>query len=293
MQIDFGEVAPRHLPPSSGCSPTQREEKPCLTARTLSEKPFSILSRVSFTRWLLPRSSEYPIRRSGESNSCHFVGSTDILREPRRSQMSSTKTNFEPSGAWLPPLRQQLISPSSTGALLRSSGFNSSWEQAKTACRRSPGFRIDPRLLGRPTEQLRTLTDLLEIFPGPLLERRTLEAACFEFLIAESESEDLADGIRPSEWFSSHADFVRPLLGVPGYRAALAPRQAPDGVIPWAGLPTVTLAAAIHVRRQTAQWARATRALDEALCFAPSLVTHDLIAANLLIHRLRAAGEPC
>jgi len=158
------------------------------------------------------------------------------------------------------------------------------------------GFAIDARLLNRPPELLRAMADVLDIFPGPLLERRTLEAACFEFLIAENAADEAEHPYKvmcPSQWFDSWIWLVKSLFSVSGYLRALEPRLAPSGTLPWAGLSCVTLAAAIHVRRQTDLWAHATRALDEALRFAPALVRHDLIAAELLIRRLRKAGEPC
>jgi hypothetical protein len=155
------------------------------------------------------------------------------------------------------------------------------------------GFALDGRLLDRPPELLRAMADVLDIFPGPLLERRTLESACFEFLITENDPAASNDLIRPSKWFDRHSWLLKSLLAFPGYRAALEPRLPVPGTHPWAGLPSVTLGAAIHVRRQTDAWAYATRTLDEALPFAPTLVRHDLIAAELLIRRLREAGEPC
>jgi hypothetical protein len=155
------------------------------------------------------------------------------------------------------------------------------------------GFAVHPLLLHRPPEILRAMADVLDIFPGPLLERRTLESACFEYLIAENESDESRSGPGPSQWFERHVWLIKSLVGVPGYLRALEPRDSVPGTLPWAGLPFLTLAAAIHLRRQTGYWAHALRALDEALRFAPALVRHDLIAADLLIRRLRKAGERC
>jgi hypothetical protein len=155
------------------------------------------------------------------------------------------------------------------------------------------GFRVDPHLLGRPADLLREIGDVLDAYPGPLMIRRTLEAAYLEFLIAESEVLDAHVNVQPSKWFDQHRALIPPLLGIPGYKIALEERIPGAGVLPWAGLPALTLAAAIHVRRQTLHWQRATRALDEALLFAPTLVEHDLISAILLIDRLREEGQQC
>jgi hypothetical protein len=155
------------------------------------------------------------------------------------------------------------------------------------------GFRVDPHLLGRSAELLGGIADVLEAYPGPLLTRRTLEAAYLEFLVAASEQTRGDDSSPPADWFDRHQGLMGSLLGIPGYRAALDERLPEQGVLRWAGFPALTLAAAIHMRRQTRLWQRATLALDEALVFAPTLVEHDLVAASVLIARLRAEGQPC
>lgn len=155
------------------------------------------------------------------------------------------------------------------------------------------GFRVDPQLLDRPADLLRGIADALEAYPGPPLTRRSLEAAYLEFLMAASDGSRDRNGSPPSSWFERHQELLRLLMAFPDYRMALEERLPAAGVMAWAGLPALVLAAAIHVRRQTARWQRATKALDEALGFAPSLVQHDLIAASLLIDRLRREGKPC
>jgi hypothetical protein len=155
------------------------------------------------------------------------------------------------------------------------------------------GFRVDPHLLGRPADLLRGIAEVLEAYPGPLLARRTLEAAYLEFLIAASEQARDDDSSPPSDWFERHRRLLPPLLEIPGYQAALDERLPARGVLRWASFPALTLAAAIHVRRQTSHWRQALCALDEALVFAPTLVEHDLVAASLLIGRLRAEDQLC
>jgi hypothetical protein len=158
----------------------------------------------------------------------------------------------------------------------------------------TPAFRVDPQLLGRPRVLLKIIAeDILDAYPGPMLRRHTLEAAYLEFLMSAGTELDGANGSVPSAWFARHQSLMAPLRLVPGYRSALDERLPSPGVLAWAGLPAVTLAAALHVRRSTRRWPEAIRALDEALRFAPLLVEHDLIAAGLLIRRLREAKQPC
>jgi hypothetical protein len=154
------------------------------------------------------------------------------------------------------------------------------------------GFPANPQLLDRAPEQLRMLADMLDAYPGPMLRRSTLEAGCFEFLIAENETANGHAGVA-STWFGRFfVGLTGELLLLPPFGDALQQRLPPPGVLPWAGFPAVTLAAAIHVRGNTTKRRMAILALDEALCFAPTLVEHDLIAAGLLVEQYKK-GPTC
>jgi len=151
----------------------------------------------------------------------------------------------------------------------------------------SSGGPVTQLYIGIPPEQMATLQRSMDLVPGPVLSPDELVAAHFEWLLAEKARPGLAE-----RWWRTHRRSVRDAQeSTDSSRSHLVSRQPPGGTVEWAALPQLVLQAAIAIVANSPSSDAAVRALWEAAAFAPRLVTHDLVLAQIL-QRATAPGEP-
>lgn len=138
------------------------------------------------------------------------------------------------------------------------------------------GEPVDQLLAGRPPELLATLRDAIDLMPKSILDRDTLVAANFEWLIAAKQEENEVKQIFRHWRF----DQLLPENPTPEMERHLAQRQAPRGTETWASFPKHTLAAALSLIKTANRDARDF--LWRAAEVAPKLVARDLVLAVVL-----------
>lgn len=151
------------------------------------------------------------------------------------------------------------------------------------------GGRVSMNEAGRTADELVTLRRYLALQPQRLFDSEALLLANFEWLILQKRADE--DGSTlvepPADWRQRNSALVSGLSELECARHAAVERQLdaripPRGTFPWADIPQVVLAAAIHATADSPIGTNARRELELALSFAPTLVEHDIALALTL-----------
>jgi hypothetical protein len=125
--------------------------------------------------------------------------------------------------------------------------------------------------------------------PG-LLDSAELVEATFEWLrnLARADNVETSGPVVWFERWRPHFHELTPGDLDPPVEASVSEqldaRRPLPGAFPWGAIPEVVLLAAVHHIARTRYRFVAGKALDEALGFAPRLVTHDLVLANAIMN---------
>ena len=150
------------------------------------------------------------------------------------------------------------------------------------------GYACTQNDIGAPEVVLRERREYCQLIPGKWLQLDERVLAYFEWILGcQERGRDFG-----WSWWQDHCDILGSVAPLSAAEVALIEaRLAPKGTEAWAGLPAVTLAAALHATRGTGMRERAVRTLLSAIPFASRLVTRDLILARLLNVNQGAARE--
>lgn len=146
------------------------------------------------------------------------------------------------------------------------------------------GGQVSQLEMTLPAQVLQDLRRELGLQPAGLLDPAELQSATFEWLLAQAQSDDGDDG-SPRDWYYRWRRLLRspvPANIRDSLATYLAARLPAAGSFEWGALPAVTLMAAAHLTTRMRFASLGVSALDEALQFAPRLVTHDLVLSIVL-----------
>ncbi len=144
------------------------------------------------------------------------------------------------------------------------------------------GARVRQLELKAPAQQLRDLRFTLGLRPAGLLDPQTRMLGTFDWLLAEHERSVRDDERGPRAWFFKHQGLLSlESAAVPDnildlIRQHLEARMPPYGTEPWAAVPAMLLAAAVHHRWSPQMHKHAAlTALEEALSWGRQLIRSD------------------
>ena len=149
----------------------------------------------------------------------------------------------------------------------------------------SPGAgRVDQRMAGCAVTELRQMRRMLALVPDAALDNASVQLACFEWLAVEIDDEREPQAPTPSAWLDRFGHLVEQLpADLPdAIRAHIDGRARAQGTIWWADFTQAVLAAGLHLVLPDGNRGGAAMALNNAVSFAPRLVTHDVLLATTL-----------
>lgn len=153
------------------------------------------------------------------------------------------------------------------------------WTPADGAAAIFAGEPVDQTIAGRPAELLVMLRDAIDLVPKSIVDKDTLVAANFEWLIAARS------GTFDVEHF--YQQWAGTKLRLPPLSTDMAlhleRRKAAKGTEAWASFPLLTLEAALSLTAPGIKDRNAHDLLWEAAEFAPKLVSRDLVLAAALL----------
>jgi hypothetical protein len=157
----------------------------------------------------------------------------------------------------------------------------------------TPDGALLPMVLGMPADALAAVLAGSTLVPERLLDGGTAQEAQAEWLIANASDGVEVDawGVESTfarRWMQQYRDLLHGLGDVPEIgrefvKRRLVEKVGTEGEFGWGSLPAVTLAAAFHVLTDDDDRTKAIHALTAASSFAPSLVTRDLVLAQVLL----------
>jgi hypothetical protein len=153
------------------------------------------------------------------------------------------------------------------------------WDPSEGVGAIHPGGPVEQVFVGMTAETLEAIALSIRLVPDRVLTLDSLVQANFEWLLADKH------GGAARRWWKEWEHLLHKTPEAFGEHATvhLGARHPPAGTEAWAGLPSVTLAAALHLLADTLYRVEATRALLAAVQFAPLLIARDLVLARVLL----------
>lgn len=142
------------------------------------------------------------------------------------------------------------------------------------------GQAIEQRYLGMDADTLAMIRQRIDLVPRNALDLDTYVAANFEWLAADKETPETA-----VRWWRNSCRIPGDVENdFPAARTFLDARVPPRGTEKWAALPHTVLGLCIRLMSGGPDTTQVSQALLDAAAFAPRLVEHDLVLAQVLAH---------